>query len=254
MNSKTEICNIALRHLGTGKTISDIDTDESDEAKILRDLFDHFMATVLCGYNWKFATVYANISPIICYPNQAWLFAYRYPADCHFLRRFWNGSHLDNRLDMIPFDFMNDSEGRLILSNWGPESALSSAQSNMVTPLPNPLPPTTNFTISSGDTVPMIEYSQQYTAINFFPAEFVWAFSLMLAGWAAPSLPNIGNIDLRAKNLELGMMAMQSAMAHDRMEARPDFAMIGELSKSRTGGRIQATTAGWAMEPANFKP
>jgi hypothetical protein len=254
MNAKTEIANLALAHLGIGTQISDLDTDDSSECKILRTLFDYWMSTVLCGYSWKFATTYANIEPIICFPTQEYKFAYRYPADCHFLVRFWNGEKLDDRTNMIPFDFMNDSEGRLILTDWGPSTALTSAVSNMTQPIPSPFPPTTNFTITSGDIVPMIQYIQNYQSIQFFPAEFIWAFSLMLAAWAAPSMPNIGMVDLREKNLALGMAAMQQAMAHDRMEAKPPFQMVGELTKSRTGYRFAYQKNGLAMEPSNYTP
>lgn len=254
MNTATEIANLALRHLGTGKQISDIDADTSDEAKILNSIFYFWMDTVLRGYNWNFATVYLNTPPIICYPNQAWNFAYRYPADCFFLRRFWNGTHLDDRTNVIPYAFTNDAQGRQILSNWGPGSALASAVANMPNPIPYPTPPTTNFSVSAGDIVPVIEYTQNFTNIQFVPPDFIWAFSLMLAGWAAPSLPSVGAVDFREKNLLLGSSAMTSAMARDAMEAKPDPRIVGELTKSRRESRLRFTVAGWSYEGASFIP
>jgi hypothetical protein len=254
LNAKTEISNLALVHLGVGKQISDLDTDESSQAQSLRTVFDYWMKTVLCGYNWLFATAYVNIEPIQVFPNQEWNFAYRYPADCLFLRRFWNGTHLDDRTNMIPFVFDNDAQGKRILSNFGPGTAVSSAISNMTPPIPVPTPPSSFFAVSAGDITPCIEYTQDFKEIKYFPPEFIWGFSLMLAGWVAPTMPNVGMVDLREKNLNLGSIAMQAAMAHDRMEARPPFQLIGELTKSRNGSKLNMTTAGWKLEPANFTP
>lgn len=254
MNAKTQIANLALRHIGTGKQIADLDTDTSDEAKIMRDLFDPWMETVLRGYNWNFASVYLNTQPIQVFPNQAWLFSYRYPADCLFVQRFWNGTPLDDRTNMVPYAFSSDAQGRLILTNWGPNSAIGSAQANEPNPAPFPLNPESNFTISAGDLVPLLVYTQAFSNIAYVPSDFIWAFSLMLAGWAAPSLPNVGVVDLREKNLMLGSSAMSSAMARDKMEAKPPFQLVGELTKSRTGYRMHFTQTGWTTEPANYVP
>jgi len=256
MNTKTEVANLALRHMGMGKEIADLDTDDSAEGKALRSLFESFMKTVLNGFNWNFATKIINIEPIQCYPNQKWNFSYRYPADCLYVRGFWNGTcGPDDRTNQIVYGFGNDSQGRTIQTNWGPGSALASAQSNMVQPIPYPFPPTNTFTITNGDLVPVLEYTLDWSAINFFPPDFIWGFSLMLAGWVAPSLSQVGLVDMRQKNLQLGATALATAMARDRMEARPPIELIGELSKSRYGGGgIYRNQVGWIAEPANYKP
>lgn len=251
-DTKTEIANLALRHLGTGKRISDFDNDDSEEAKVMRDLFDHWMGMVLRGYNWNFAKVYQNVEPIIVYPNQAWKFAYRMPSDCKFFRRFWNGHHIDDRDNIIDWDLSNDSQGRIILSNFGPGSAL-----NTPAPTGTPssfIPPSTSFTIAPGDLVPVIEYTQNYQNMAFWPDDFIFAFSLMLAAWAAPSLPGPGMVDLREKNIALGSPMMEAAMARDAMEARISQERVSLLAKSRHGGRIAFTQAGWQELPANFTP
>jgi hypothetical protein len=243
-NTKTDIANLALLHMGTGKQISDLDTDQSDEAKTLRQLFDHWMETVLRGYNWNFAHVYANVSPIVVNPNQEWKFEYRYPADCLFVRRFWNGSHLDDRTTVVNFVTSNDSQGRVILTNHGPSSALTG----------NPLVPTSNFTIASGDIVPVLEYTQAFSNIAYTPPDFIFAFSLMLAGWAAPRLAQVGMVDMREKNLALGQQMMLASMARDANEDRPDIMKVGELTRSRMGSRMIYTSNGYQMIGANYAP
>ncbi|MGH2612061.1 MAG: hypothetical protein ACRDFB_03305 [Rhabdochlamydiaceae bacterium] len=242
----TQIANLALRHLGSGKQIADLQTDESEEAKILRDLFSAWMETVLRGYSWKFATVYSNIQPFVTYPNQEWRYGYRYPADCLYLLRFWNGKHLDDKTNTIPFSFSEDNQGRIILSDYGPSSAITSETT--------PETPNTVFTIAPGDILPVIEYTRAFSAIRFIPPDFIFAFSVMLAGWAAPSLPAVGMVDLRDKNLALGTTLMQAAMARDANEQRPPFHRLGELSKCRFGMHLSYTQAGFQFEPASYIP
>jgi hypothetical protein len=243
-NTKTDIANLALMHMGTGNQISDLDTDQSSEAKTLRQLFDHWMESVLRGYNWNFAHVYANVSPIVVNPNQEWQFEYRYPADCLFVRRFWNGSHLDDRTTVVNYVTSSDAQGRVILTNHGPSSALTGT----------PLTPTTSFTVAQGDMVPVLEYTQAFSRISYIPADFIFAFSLMLAGWAAPSISQIGMIDLREKNLQMGQNAMYSAMSRDAMEDKPDIMRIGELTRSRIGTRMAFTSHGYQMVGSNYVP
>ena len=244
--TKTEICNVALSQVGTGKAIADFDTDQSQEAKACRTLFDSFMSTVLRGFNWNFAAVFVNVEPVVIYPNQEFNYGYRYPSDCLYVRRFWNGQHYDDRTNVINYQFTNDSQGRLILSDFGPSSALTSQTV--------PTTPTTTFTVSAGDTLPVLEYTQKFADISFVPDDFIWAFSLMLAGWLGPLLPNIGTVDMRAKNLQLGSIAMQAAMARDQNEARPTLRKTGELTKSRVGSRINFGTVGFQTVKSSFTP
>jgi hypothetical protein len=243
-NTKTEIANLALLHMGTGKQISDLDTDQSEEAKTLRQLFDYWMESVLRGYNWNFAHVYVNVSPIVVYPNQEWKFQYRYPADCLFIRRFWNGTHLDDRTNVVNYVTSSDEQGRVILTNHGPSSALTG----------NSLTPTSTFTVAPGDIVPVLEYTQAFSNIAYVPPDFIFAFSLMLAGWASPRMAQIGMVDMREKNLQMGQNMMMSAMARDANEDRPDIMRIGELTKSRMGSRMSFTSNGYQMIGSSYTP
>ena len=124
----------------------------------------------------------------------------------------------------------------------------------MPNPIPYPIPPSTTFTVSAGDLAPVIYYTKNFSDLMFVPADFIWGFSQMLAGWAAPSFSQVGLVDLREKNLSLGAAAMNSAMARDKMEQRPPFNLVGELTKSRMGTRIAFTQAGFVLEPCNYVP
>jgi hypothetical protein len=202
------------------------------------------MASVLRGYNWNFSTVYSNVSPIQIYPNQEYSFEYRYPFDAEFLRRFWNGRHTDSKTDVIHFVTSNDSQGRTILTNHGPSSALTGSNQT----------PTSAFTILPGDVIPVLEYSKAFSTLAYVPSDFAFAFSLMLAGWIAPSLPSVGVVDMREKNLKLGSEMMARAMARDANEARPDTNRISELAKARQGTGLICTPRGFEFLPSSYTP
>jgi hypothetical protein len=247
MTGATEIANVGLRHLGTGQHIDDLDTDQSEEARVMRDIYQPTLEELLQRFNWWFATKYAIMNLVSLYPNQEWAFSYRMPNDCLNFKRIWNGFHTDDAKNMIRFVETFDSAGLLILSDYGPTELLSGDPSN---PAPPPVPlPSPLSVISLG------QYITDTPNTNLMTAMFKMSFSFFLAAYAAPSLAGVSGVDLGAKNLTIGEQKLAMAIARDQNQVKEpkDFKSI--LEKARTGGDAANVNAGtWQAFPSNYVP
>lgn len=59
--TKTQICNLAISHMG-GRNLTDVDTDQTQEAIVLRTWFDAARDEILRAYPWNFATKRARVT------------------------------------------------------------------------------------------------------------------------------------------------------------------------------------------------
>lgn len=155
MLTKVEICNIALSHLGVAKEIAEFDNERSAEAMACRRFWDINLDTVLRAWHWPFATAYQNLSLVQERPTIEWLFSYRYPVDCIDARRIVSGNPRDNAQTQIPMKIAQDSSGLLLFTN------MQNAQ---------------------------LEYTLRAELYNFWPHDFVLAFSSHLAFLISPRL------------------------------------------------------------------
>lgn len=121
--TKTEICNLALTHIGSSVDIANVETERSAEAMAFRKCFDIVMDMTLRDYAWSFATRVQPLSLVSTNPNDEWNFAYRYPVDCVQDRRIQSGIRNDNRQSRIPYSLFTDSSGILIYTDQ-PEAVL----------------------------------------------------------------------------------------------------------------------------------
>lgn len=91
MASKTQIANLALLRIGVSQQLTDVDTDTSREALSARLIFDDERDFVLRDFPWPWARKYKTLALVtgsVASPaNSDWIYAYRYPADCVFVRR-----------------------------------------------------------------------------------------------------------------------------------------------------------------------
>src|SRR5688572_14318061 len=61
--TKTDVCNLALGHLGGGPPfIVDVDTDTSKEGRLFRQYIDSSRRWVLRSHPWNFATERASLA------------------------------------------------------------------------------------------------------------------------------------------------------------------------------------------------
>lgn len=122
MASPTDIANLALLHMGVTKRIGNLETERSVEADALRTAYIDDRNYTLRDFPWPWATAYVALGlvsdPVTPY-NGDWRYAYRYPANCLFLRRLV-GPAGRNETRRIEYRIGRDSGGRLVLSNCTP--------------------------------------------------------------------------------------------------------------------------------------
>lgn len=193
MASKVEICNLALTHIGVGKEIANLETEVSQEAQSLRRVYEPALKLVLRRCNWPFATKIAALALVEEEPNTEWGYSYRYPVDCLKIRRVLSGLRNDTRASRMPVKMAQDASGTLI------------------------------FTDQEGAEV---EYTLYADNPQFYPPDFVMAFSYYLGSLIAPRLTKgdpykLGPKAMAAYELEIGRAAA-TAFNEQQDEEEPD--------------------------------
>lgn len=190
MSSEVEVCNMAISHLGIGKEIANLDTEQSEEASACRRFFDIARKTVLGDLNWTFATKFAVLGLVESDPSDEWDYSYRYPVDCITLRRILSGVRSDTRRTRVPFKILRDTSGRLIYTD--EESA-------------------------------EVEYTEDIEDIEVFPPETVLALSFKLAALIAPRLTGGDPFKLGDKMLGLYEAELRNAKKKNMNEEVQDL-------------------------------
>jgi len=81
-NTKSSVCNMALRRLGDYAGVSDIDTPTTDIEKIFSEVWDLIRQKTLKALIPSFATARKVVSAHTETPAFGWSTAYEYPDDC----------------------------------------------------------------------------------------------------------------------------------------------------------------------------
>lgn len=119
---KTDVANLALGRLGVSNTISDLDSDNSVAAKIIRRHYPFALEELLEKHHWKFARRTAELVKKADDPEYIWDYSYYQPADCQVIRQVaYKGQFLNNVEEYIdsPNQFIEvyDSSVKLIYTN-----------------------------------------------------------------------------------------------------------------------------------------
>lgn len=196
-SSNTEIANLALSHLSSGKEISNLETDRSQEALACRRFFETARDAVLRDFAWPFATKIADLGLVEETPSDEWDYSYRYPTDCVKLRRVLSGTRNDTRDSRVPYKLISDDAGSLIYVD------TENAQ---------------------------CEYTARITDPGRYPPDFVMAMSCRLAAYIAPRITagdpfKLGKRAMDLYEYELGL-AKASAMNEEQAEEDPDSEFI----------------------------
>jgi hypothetical protein len=117
MASQTEICNLALSHIGSAKEITNIETERSQEALACRRYYTIARDMVLRDFEWPFATRLVALGLVESDPNDEWRYSYRYPTDCLFFRRILSGVRNERPDQRIPHKIASDDTGKLIYTD-----------------------------------------------------------------------------------------------------------------------------------------
>ncbi len=120
--ANTAVLNRGLLRIGAS-TVADVANDQTREANAARLVFEDEVRTVLRAFPWAFATKYnsalANVAGSVASPvNDDWVFSYRLPTDCVFVRRLVQ-KPLARGFDRTPplYRLSSDATGGLLLTN-----------------------------------------------------------------------------------------------------------------------------------------
>lgn len=198
MASKTEICNLAISHLGIAKEISDFVTENSQEANACRRFYDVARDAVLRDFAWPFCRMFMALPLVANNPTDEWLYAYRYPNNALKIKRILSGLRNDNRQSRVPYIISQDSTGKLILCN------IDQAQIEYITTEDDPL---------------------------IYPADFILMFSYRLAAYIAPRITGgnaftgIGENMMKMYQYHLAL-ARHNAADEEQREEEPESEFI----------------------------
>lgn len=111
----TELCNKSLRNLGISREVSDVNTENSQEAKACRAFYEDCVEETLRDAALPFSRRPIRLALVEENPlDEDFLFSYRYPAQCAQFR----GLIVGNRLPLsFEYKISSDNAGQLILCN-----------------------------------------------------------------------------------------------------------------------------------------
>ena len=201
VTSTTEICNMALSHLGHGKEINNVDTETSSEASACRRFYEIARLTTLRDFPWPFATKIEELSLVEEDPNAEWGFSYRYPPDCLKFRRILSGTRNDTRQTRVPFKIAQDDTGILIFSDTDEADA---------------------------------EFTKDMNDPTVYPSDFVLALSFKLASLIAPRLTAGDPAKLGDRTLQLYMHAIGQARVTAANEEQHEEDPESEFIRARS--------------------
>jgi hypothetical protein len=121
MASPTEIANMALGHLGQSFQIADLDTEQSNEANVMRLFYPIVRDAVLTERRWPFTEKIRDLSLITDEPEgDEWNYLYQYPSDCLSFWRILSGTTQDTIDSQVPYRIVanpNQTGLKAILTN-----------------------------------------------------------------------------------------------------------------------------------------
>lgn len=200
MATNSEICNLALSHLGVGTTISDLETERSEEAIACRIFFETARDATLRDFAWPFATKFSALALVEEDPTSEWDYSYRYPSDCLMIRRIISGTRNDTRQSQETYKIGQDDTGLLIYTD--KEDA-------------------------------EIEYTCSASTSHRYPPDFLLAFSFRLAVYIAPRLTGGDPFKLGERCMQQYLMEMTVAKSSVINEEQPEEEVQSEFIRAR---------------------
>lgn len=202
MLSPTEICNMALSHLGHGKDISDVETDTGAEAKACRIFYPTVRNKTLAAHDWQFARQQEALAFIDEDTEREWRYKYYAPSDCLALRKILSGVRNETRDSIIPFEMGYDSSRRVVYT----------------------------------DKVDAVaKYTMLITDSSLFTVEFELALSHHLAYYLAPRICKADPFKVGLANYQAYQKTLGEAKDSSSNEGIPDREPDAEYLRARNG-------------------
>lgn len=212
---------MAISHLGIGKEIANVVSEQSKEAAACRRFYDIAYQSMLTDHDWNFTTEFYTLELIEENPTDEWAYSYRMPSNCLKIRRILSGARVETLEAKIPYKILKDSVGLLLYTDQ-PEAE--------------------------------IEYTKNVDDPTFYPAQFQMALSFKLAAYIAPRIT--GGDPFKMKEEMLGQYAMEvgKALAQDLNGARLDKKPDSEFIRYREGygANNAASDAASNLFPSGF--
>lgn len=206
-DSDTEICNMALGHLGVDNDIAELDTERSVEARVCRKFFDTTRDQCLRDFPYPFAKKIETLSEITNaedddddHPTDEWDYQYAVPSDCLMPRRILSGSRQDSRDTRVPFLESYGDAGQVIFTD---------------------------------KDEAVLEYTKRVDEAVRYPADFAMMMSLRLAAVIAPQLTGGDPFKLGERCLAKYMMELKIARANAANEEQPEEHPDAESIRAR---------------------
>lgn len=197
MSSSTEICNMALYHLGASQRIQNLETDKGQAATSCRTFYEIARDEVFEDFAWPFARTREFLALVEESPTDDWGYAYQYPANASNLIKIPSGTRNETKSSMIAYEVAYGDSGKLIYTDQ------SEAE---------------------------IIYTKKITDTARYSAKFIMALSYKLAGYIAASVTGGDPFKLKAQadaNYQIAIMqARANALNEERSEPLPESEFI----------------------------
>lgn len=200
MPTPTEIANLALSHLGTGKEIQNLETEKSNEANACRRYYELARDTTLRDFPWSFANKTATLPLVEEDPTDEWAFSYRYPTDCTHMRKILSSQRNDTRQTRVPFEIASDDQGKLIYTD---------------------------------EADAQVKYTAKVTDSERFTPDFTLAFSFRLAAYIAPRITGADPFRMGERAVRLYLFEIRKAEAADVNEQQDEEEPEAEQIRAR---------------------
>jgi hypothetical protein len=200
--SDTTIANLALSHVGVGKEIAALETENSNEANACRRYFVPSRQLTLRAFAWPFAMNQAALTLVEENPTTEWAFSYVYPADCLRDIRILSGVRNDTRQSRVPYKVINDQVNSRLLIYSDMEDAI-------------------------------LEYTVDVVNSALFPADFMMAHSYRLGYLIAPRLTKGDPFKLGQSCMNMFAETISSARANALNEEQAEEEVDSEFIRGR---------------------
>lgn len=200
MASVTEISNLAISHLGIGKEIQNLETEQSAEASACRRYYDTARQSTIRDFDWSFARRRVSLALVESSPNEDWAYSYRYPTSALKLLKIASGVRNETRQSRVPYEVGYDGTARVIYTDQEQAELL---------------------------------YISDITDTSVFPVDFMLALSYRLAFFIAPRITGGDPFKLGEKSFELYSREIDRARATALNEEQVDYPIESELIRLR---------------------
>lgn len=197
-SSKTEICNLAIRHVGAAREIDDYDTDRTKEAAAVRRFYPQALSQTFRDFKWPFAMRRAALASITNTWTEEWPYAFRYPSEATRVWRIISGTRAEGADQKIRYRIVGDDSGKVLLTD---------------------------------ESAPVAEYSVEVSTVEYYPPDFVACLAWRLAGLLAPSVT--GRLVSPQECLQMYAMELNRAMVNALNEEQPDEPPRSEFERMR---------------------